>query len=142
MPESIDMFALPADVFASLRQELVTRYSADDAEEIMYYAGEKCGKALVKKSGLKLKKDESLSHALQGLWWEIGFGKLYFEDATDFGVYVEATESAEASAQKGAGKMVCHFTRGYIAGIASELTGRKYWATEESCIAAGDDKCT
>jgi|GEM_PF-2669520 len=138
----ISMVSLPVEIFQGFREELLGKHTEDDVEQIFYYAGVKTGIALVEKSGTKLQDGETLADALQALWWEIGFGKLFFKNMDDFMVYVEGKESAEAQASSKSKKRICHFTRGYLAGITQKLTGKKYFCTEETCIAEGASSCT
>lgn len=137
----IPFVALPVDLFTAMR-EMLSEYGLDEkAEEFFERVGVRCGRAVVRHTGFTWDDDDQLADALVGLWAEVGIGRLRAKDVSDGGVAAEVNDTLESSALGGVGVPSCHFTRGYIAGVVSELSGREHMAVEDQCVCEGHRSC-
>lgn len=143
MPSSneIPFVALPVDIFTAI-QDLLGEYGLDDkTEEFFEKLGDRCGRAVVKRTGFTWESDEQLADALVSMWAEVGIGRLRAKDVDEGGVAAEVTDSMESLALGNVGAPSCHFTRGYIAGVVSTLAGKEHMTVEDQCVCEGHQKC-
>lgn len=143
MPKSseIPFVALPVDIFTSMR-EILSKYDLDDKDEEFFNdLGNSCGKAVVRRTGITWESDEQLADALSSLWAEVGIGRLTAKDVDKGGVAAEVTETVESLALGNVGEPSCFFTRGYIAGVVTELSGNEHMTVEDQCVCEGHQKC-
>jgi predicted hydrocarbon binding protein len=103
--------------------------------------GIKCGHAVVQRTGFTWESDEQLADALVSMWAEVGIGRLRAKDVDKGGVAAEVTDTLESLALGNVGAASCHFTRGYIAGVVSELSGNEHMTVEDQCVCEGHQKC-
>lgn len=143
MPRSneIPFVALPVDIFTAIRDMLGEYDLSDKDEEFFKELGVRCGKAVVKRTGFTWESDEQLAAALVSLWAEVGIGRLTAKDVDKGGVAAEVTDTVESLALGNVGDPSCYFTRGYIAGVVSELSGREHMTVEDQCVCEGHSKC-
>jgi predicted hydrocarbon binding protein len=57
------------------------------------------------------------------------------------GVAAEVSDTMESLAMGSVGEPSCHFTKGYIAGVVSELADKEYMTVEDQCVCEGHQKC-
>ena len=137
----IPFVALPVDIFPSIR-EMLKQYDLDDKdEEFFRELGVRCGRAVVERTGFKWESDEQLADALVSLWAEVGIGRLTAKDVDKGGVAAEVTDTVESIALGNVGDPSCFFTRGYITGVVSELSGKEHMTVEDQCVCEGHQKC-
>ena len=143
MPRSseIPFVALPVDVFTAIREMLVEYGLSDKDEEFFKELGIRCGKAVVRRTGFKWESDDQLADALVSLWAEVGIGRLTAKDVDKGGVAAEVTDTVESLALGNVGDPSCFFTRGYIAGVVTELSGQEHMTVEDQCVCEGHQKC-
>ncbi len=143
MPRSneIPFVALPVDIFTAMRDILGEFGLADKDEEFFKELGVRCGKAVVKRTGFTWESDEQLADALSSMWAEVGIGRLTAKDVDKGGVAAEVTDTIESLALGNVGEPSCYFTRGYIAGVVTELSGREHMTVEDQCVCEGHPKC-
>jgi predicted hydrocarbon binding protein len=84
---------------------------------------------------------DKILEILPDLWAEIGFGRLSLKSGSEEDFTLDLYESIEANAIGEVGQASCDFTRGYLAGMVSYLSGKKYHCKEESCVSRGDKHC-
>ena len=137
----IPFVALPVDIFTAIREMLKQHGLEDKDEEFFKELGVRCGKAVVKRTGFKWESDDQLADALVSLWAEVGIGRLTAKDVDKGGVAAEVTDTIESIALGNVGDPSCFFTRGYIAGVVSELSGREHMTVEDKCVCEGHPKC-
>lgn len=137
----IPFVALPIDIFTSIREMLKEHGLEDKDEDFFKELGFRCGRAVVKRTGFTWESDEQLAAALVSLWAEVGIGRLTAKDVDKGGVAAEVTDSVESMALGNMGEPSCFFTRGYIAGVVSELSGREHMTVEDQCVCEGHQKC-
>ena len=143
MPKSseIPFVALPVDIFPAIRDMLGEYGLEDKDEEFFKELGVRCGKAVVKRTGFTWESDEQLADALTSLWAEVGIGRLTAKDVDKGGVAAEVTDTIESLALGNVGEPSCFFTKGYIAGVITELSGREHMTVEDQCVCEGHQKC-
>jgi predicted hydrocarbon binding protein len=137
----IPFVALPVDIFTAIRDMLAEYGLSDKDEEFFENLGIKCGRAVVTRTGFSWESDEQLADALVSLWAEVGIGRLTAKDVDKGGVAAEVTDTVESLALGNVGEPSCHFTRGYIAGVVSELSSREHMTVEDQCVCEGHPKC-
>jgi predicted hydrocarbon binding protein len=137
----IPFVALPVDIFTAMRDILGEFGLADKDEEFFKELGVRCGKAVVKRTGFTWESDEQLADALSSMWAEVGIGRLTAKDVDKGGVAAEVTDTIESLALGNVGEPSCYFTRGYIAGVVTELSGREHMTVEDQCVCEGHPKC-
>jgi predicted hydrocarbon binding protein len=137
----IPFVALPVDIFTSIREMLKEHGLEEKDEEFFKELGVRCGRAVVKRTGFSWESDEQLADALVSLWAEVGIGRLKAKDVDKGGVAAEVTDTVESIALGNVGEPSCFFTRGYIAGVVSELSGREHMTVEDQCVCEGHQKC-
>jgi predicted hydrocarbon binding protein len=140
-PTEIPFVALPVDIFTAIREMLVEHGLEDKDEEFFKELGVRCGKAVVQRTGFSWESDEQLADALVSLWAEVGIGRLTAKDVDKGGVAAEVTDTVESIALGNVGEPSCYFTRGYITGVVTELSGREHMTVEDQCVCEGHQKC-
>jgi predicted hydrocarbon binding protein len=95
----------------------------------------------MKSMGIDKPKKGQLPKMLPNLWAEIGFGRMDLKKGRNEKYSLNLYESIEAEAMGEVGQPSCDFTRGYLAGIVSELSGKSYHCKEEKCVSHGDEHC-
>jgi predicted hydrocarbon binding protein len=134
-------FILPAEALITLRDELSPLANEDAIRAIMFRYGYRSGEACAQSMGIRTKNPKGLAQMLPGLWEEIGLGKLIIKKQKKEGMEIELDESIEANVIGDVGKTSCDFTRGYLAGTVSFLSGKRYHCKEDKCLSNGDSKC-
>jgi len=137
----IPFVALPVDIFTAIRDILGEYGLGDKDEEFFEKLGIKCGRAVVIRTGFSWESDEQMADALVSLWAEVGIGRLTAKDVDKGGVAAEVTDTVESLALGNVGEPSCFFTRGYIAGVVNELSGREHMTVEDQCVCEGHPKC-
>lgn len=134
-------FIMPAEALVTLREELSPLASDLAVRAILFRYGFRSGEACMQSMGIRAKKGK-LPEILPDLWGEIGLGRLSVSKGRKKGFALELNESIEAEVMGKVGQATCDFTRGYLAGMVSYLSGRRYHCQEEKCISKGDKHCT
>lgn len=134
-------FIMPGDALKSLHSELGKLTGKEIAKGILFRFGFRCGESVIKRMGMKLKGNERIEEKLPALWAEFGLGRLEILESSKDELAIKFEESVEALALDEQKEPSCDFTRGYLAGVVSSLTSKKYYGVEKSCIAKGDSSC-
>ncbi len=135
-------FIMPAEALPTLRSEISPLASDMAVKAILFRYGFRCGEACVQSMDIQKMSVKKIKEMLPGLWDEIGLGRLNLELSDNEEFNLELNESIEAEANGDTDIASCDFTRGYIAGIVSYLTGKGYHCKEEECVSLGDSHCT
>lgn len=133
-------FIMPAEALITLREELSPLASELAIRAILFRYGFRSGEACMQSIDLKAKEGK-LPEILPDLWDEIGLGRLSLTKGKEKGFALELNESIEANVMGQVGHASCDFTRGYLAGIVSSISGKRYHCKEEECISRGDKHC-
>lgn len=130
------------ETFVSLQKDAETILGSDGASVLLYEAGKKSGLRWInrfsKKWGLK---DNKFIEAVQNFYAELGWGKFSVEEDNKNELVVRIENSFIARGYGNSEVPVCHFLRGYNAGLAEVLKGNEIDAEEVKCAAKGDDCC-
>ncbi len=86
-------------------------------------------------------KNEKFIEAVQNFYAELGWGKFNIDDSNENELVIRVENSFIARGYGNSKVEVCHFLRGYNAGLAEELKCRTIDAEEVRCVAKGDDCC-
>ncbi len=129
------------ETFVHLQKDAEKILGPMGASVLFYEAGKNAGERWInrfsKEWGLK---DQRFIGAVQDFYAELGWGKFTVEEnKNEMVIRIENSFIA-----KGYGKSevaVCHFLRGYNAGLAEVLKGKGIDAEETRCAAKGDECC-
>lgn len=134
-------FILPAEALITLRDELEPLANEDVIRAIIFRYGFRSGDACVESMGIKTKNLKQFKNLLPDIWEEVGLGRLHLDKFTEDSIELRLSESIEGIVLGDTQKTSCDFTRGYLAGVVSNLLGKMYHCKEEECVSAGDDQC-
>jgi predicted hydrocarbon binding protein len=132
---------MPADALVTLREELTPLASEPAVKAILFRYGFRSGESFVSSMGIKVSSKKKLTEALSGLWDEIGLGRLSIKKSKKEEFKFILNESVEAEVMGDVGTASCDFTRGYLAGMVSYLSGKRYHSKEDKCASKGDNHC-
>jgi predicted hydrocarbon binding protein len=128
--------------FVHLQKDAEKILGFDGASVLLYEAGKKAGLRWInrfsKEWGLK---DKKFIEAVQNFYAELGWGRFSVEENNKNGLVVRVENSFIARGYGNSEAAVCHFLRGYNAGLAEVLKGKGIDAEEVKCAAKGDDCC-
>jgi predicted hydrocarbon binding protein len=153
-----DTFSLPLTAFGPravifrecLYKELflgLRRWFSRGSETFLYEVGCAAGLSFGKThkeqaKGVGLEDPVQIyTHISTAIFQWAGFGRIEVRELTPEGGNILVYDSFECELGKGSVMPYSQFVRGIIAGTLSELFGRTYNVTEESCIAKGDPVC-
>lgn len=126
---------MPAAALLSLREELELLSPGHEGETLQR-TGFKAGMTLVSTLDVPSPTLEDFPEVFTQLWSESGLSRARVSRVSMEEIVVKFNESVEAARGR-----KCDFTRGYLAGIASGLLGRRYEATEVACMSQGSEWC-
>lgn len=133
---------MPGEAIKSLRTELSNLLGEKLAAGVLFRFGFKCGEALMENTMSVANMKKGISEVLPRIWEQTGLGKIVdIEETSEEEVQIEQEASTEARAIGNADEPSCHYTRGYLAGIATILTEKKFYCVETMCISEGKDRC-
>jgi predicted hydrocarbon binding protein len=135
-------FIMPAEALPTLRSEISPLASDMAVKAILFRYGFRCGEACVQSMDIDEMSAKKIKEMLPSLWDEIGLGRLGMDASESDEFTLELNESIEADANGEMDLASCDFTRGYLAGIVSYLSGKGYHCKEEECVSLGDSHCT
>lgn len=127
----------------SLKLELRNRYDKETQIDIFRSAGRMAGEYFAKQF-LDLNQPLNLFVSeLQNKMQEFKIGVLRIEsiDEESGKITLTVSEDADCSGLPVLGETVCNFDEGFISGILSLYSGKKYTAVEVDCWATGDRVC-
>jgi predicted hydrocarbon binding protein len=133
---TIPFFVMPGVALSHLREELEITEGDHRAKLMLYRYGQRCGRALVDSYALKCSDLSELKSILEPVWLEAGLSRIRVDSAEEGEVVVNLEESIEAKDGKS-----CDFARGYLSGILSGLTDKRYEVDEIECAGAGYISC-
>lgn len=133
---------LPEEAIKSLRTELSNLLGEKLASGVLFRFGFRCGEALMERTMSDANKEMGIGEALPDIWKQTGLGKIVkVEEISEEEVEIEQEGSTEARVLGSADEPSCDYTRGYLAGIATILTKKKFYCVETACISEGRDRC-
>ena len=130
------------ETFVSLQKDAETILGSDGASVLLYEAGKKAGLRWINRFSRKWGlKDKKFIEAVQNFYAELGWGKFSVEETGNNELVVRVENSFTARGYGNSEVPVCHFLRGYNAGLAEVIKGKDIDAEEVQCAAKGDDCC-
>jgi len=130
------------ETFVNLQKDAEKILGSDGASVLLYETGKKAGLRWInrfsKEWGLK---DKMFIEAVQNFYAELGWGKFRVEENNRNELVIRVENSFIARGYGKSETAVCHFLRGYNAGLAEVIKGKEIDAEEVRCIAKGDDCC-
>lgn len=133
---SLPFFVMPGVALAHLREELEIVEGDQRARYMLYRYGQRCGRALVESFGLSCANLGEVKSVMEPIWMEAGLSRMRIESLQEGEMVVNLEESVEAKEGKS-----CDFSRGYLSGIVSQLTGKRYEVDEVECVSSGYMAC-
>jgi predicted hydrocarbon binding protein len=142
--EESSFFVMPGNALRSLRDEL--KIAIEDvvvAEGVMERMGFRSGEGMAQ----NLRMSEAGSdittacEMLPHLWAQSGFGSLMVECVEEDTITLRLDNSVEALLSGKHERETCNFTKGYIAGLITELLGKRYTGKELQCVSTGHEHC-
>jgi predicted hydrocarbon binding protein len=134
---------MPSEAIKSLRLELSNLLGEKLASGVLFRFGYRCGEALIEEAVTDNPKNMEIESALPKIWKQTNLGKITkIEEKTEDELEIEQEDSIEANLEGTSDSPSCDYTRGYLAGITSALTKKKFYCVETACISGGNKKCT
>lgn len=127
----------------SLKDELINRFGREEQITIFRNAGRKAGEYFARHF-LNLEQPlNSFVSELQNKMQELKIGVLRIEDVDEASgsIVLTVSEDADCSGLPILGETVCNYDEGFIAGILSVYSNKRYNAVEIDCWATGDRVC-
>ena len=134
--KTIPFFVMPGVALAHLREELEIEEGEGKAKLMLYRYGQRCGTALVESYGLSCSNLTEVRSVIEPIWMEAGLSRIRIDSAEEADMMVNLEDSIEAKEGNS-----CEFARGYLAGIVSALTGKRFEVEEVECVAQGYISC-
>lgn len=132
----LPFFVMPGIALSHLREELDIVEGEQRARHMLYRYGQRCGRALVESFGLKCESLSEVKSVIEPIWMEAGLSRIRIESLEESEMIVNLEESVEAKEGKS-----CDFSRGYLSGIVSQLTGKRFEVDEVECASRGYITC-
>jgi predicted hydrocarbon binding protein len=133
---------MPAEAIKSLRMELANLLKEKLAKGVLFRFGYRCGEALVEGTGSENPKKLDLVVSLPKIWKQTGLGSINkIEEVSENELEIEITDSMEAKVLGKSDVPSCDYTRGYLAGICSSLSKKKFYAIETECETQNRSSC-
>lgn len=134
-------FIMPTEALKILHTEVDKLAGSEITRGLLFRYGYICGETIATKMNFTVKDRKSLAQMLPSIWAEIGLGKLKVKKSSKDKIVVEFLECLESSAIETTKSNSCDFTRGYISGVVTGLTGEKFYSTIKSCKFKGNKNC-
>lgn len=134
----VEFFIMPSKALKTLRKELDKLVQREASATLLFRHGYISGYELGKKLGVMLGL-ERLGRELPELWAEVGLGRMVDVYMDNGSISVTLRESPEIRPSKSV--PYCDFTRGYLAGFVSAITGRRFMGIEQECASQNGDRC-
>jgi predicted hydrocarbon binding protein len=129
------------ETFVILQKNAEKIIGVDGASILLYEVGKKAAMQWINSfnNGWSL-KDNKFIEAVHNFYAQRGWGKFSTEENQN-GLVMRVENSFVVRGYGNSDVPVCHFLRGYNAGLAQVLKGNEMGAEEVKCAAKGDDCC-
>ncbi len=134
--KQIPFFVMPGIALSHLREELEIVEGEHRAKLMLYRYGQRCGRALVQSYAMTCSGLLEVRAVIEPIWMEAGLSRIKVDSAEESDMVVSLEDSIEAKEGK-----TCEFARGYLSGIVSELTGKRFEVDEVECASTGYIAC-
>lgn len=133
---------LSIETFVNFQKNAERILGCDGAAVILYETGKKAGEKWISRFSKEWElKDQIFIEAVQNFYAELGWGKFDIKENNGKELIVRVENSFIAHGYGKSNVAVCHFLRGYNAGLAEVLKGKGLDACETRCTAKGDEYC-
>lgn len=130
------------DTFVNFQKNAERILGYDGAAVLLYETGKKAGEKWINRFSKEWKlNDHMFIEAVQNFYAELGWGKFDIKENNGKELIIRVENSFIARGYGESDAAVCHFLRGYNAGLAEVLKGKYLEACETKCVAKGDDCC-
>jgi predicted hydrocarbon binding protein len=134
-------FIMPGHALKSLRDELEIQGGDALANDMLYRYGIRCGEGMITRMGMKCDTMEDIASTIPALWAGVGLGRITVDTVAQDQIKVRFHESVESLALGRPKEPKCHFTRGYLTGMASGLSGKDFKTEEVQCSEDWSEQC-
>ena len=127
----------------TLRDVLIKEFDVETADRIFYEAGRHAGKEFCKE--LITQKDDfnefvvELQELLKKL--KIGILRIEKSDLEKMNFILTVAEDLDCSGLPVSDETICKYDEGFISGLFTEYTGKRFNAAEVDCWCSGDRVC-
>ncbi len=127
----------------TLRLVLIKEFDTDTADRIFYKAGELAGREFCKEMINKNNDLNGFIRETQELLLKLKIGILRVEkaDLENMNLTLTVAEDLDCSGLPISDETICTYDEGFISGLISEYTGRKFDVKEVDCWASGGRVC-
>jgi predicted hydrocarbon binding protein len=140
-PLQMAFFIMPGHALKSLRDEIEIQGGDDLADDMLYRYGIRCGEGMVTRMGMQCETMEEIADTIPALWAGVGLGRITVEEVSDEHIKVRFHESVESLALGMPKEPKCHFTRGYLHGMATGLSQKEFNVDEIQCSEDWSEPC-
>ncbi len=140
-PLQMAFFIMPGHALKSLRDEIEIQGGDNLANDMLYRYGIRCGEGMVTRMGMKCDTMEEIADTIPALWAGVGLGRITVQEVSEDHIKLRFHESVESLAMGRPKEPKCHFTRGYLSGMAIGLTGIEYNVDEVQCSEDWSENC-
>jgi predicted hydrocarbon binding protein len=140
-PLQMAFFIMPGHALKSLRDEIEIQGGDKLANDMLYRYGIRCGEGMVTRMGMKCDSMEEIADTVPALWAGVGLGRISVEEVSEEHIKLRFHESVESLALGRPKEPKCHFTRGYLSGMAMGLSGIEYNVDEVQCSDDWSETC-
>lgn len=136
MDDDNGYFILHTQMIKCLQDDLIDILGEDITSSVLFRFGFKSGSKTSENMGLRAYGNGAIDY-FEEIWMQSGVGRTLSCEEMDEGFQIVMEETIE-SMHQGTG---CDFTRGFISGVITQMTGLPYYCEEERCVSRGDDRC-
>jgi len=127
----------------TLRDVLIKQYGVEAADNVFYAAGETAGRHFYENLITKRDSFSDFIAELQEVLKDRGIGILRVEkgDLEKLAFTLTVAEDLDCSGLPMCGEQICTYDEGFISGILSAHTGKRFLVKEVDCWCSGDRVC-
>jgi predicted hydrocarbon binding protein len=127
----------------TLRDVLIRQHGVAAADRVFYAAGELAGKHFYENLITKRNSFAEFVAELQDVLREMGVGILRIEkgDVDNLTFTLTVAEDLDCSGLPACDEQICTYDEGFISGLLSAHTGKKFSVKEVDCWCSGDRVC-
>ncbi len=130
------------ETFVNFQKNAEHILGCDGAAVLLYETGKKAGEKWISRFSKEWQlEDQEFIEAVQNFYAELGWGKFDITENNGKELIIKVENSFIARGYGKSETAVCHFLRGYNAGLAGVLKMQNLEACETRCAAKGDDCC-
>lgn len=130
-------FVMYGESIKTLQDELVAILGVSLARSLLFRFGFKCGHMSAEEMGLIGHGRQQVIEYLNEIWLEMGLARPESIKENGSDVIITLSETLESS-HDGKG---CDFTRGFLGGLMSSISGVPYHCKESKCVSSGNKTC-